>query len=1343
MKKSGAILNKRQLVDQILSQMNVSETIERISREDNRFPLSFAQKRLWLQQQIDPASTAYNMMFANDIRGPFEPEAFEQAIHLLVQRQEALQIRIDAEAGIPYQCIEHDKPDYQFVDVSMYSNAQAEQHIAELIERANGPFDFTHDPLCKFRLFRLDQQRYIFVLMMHHIISDGQSIEIIQRDLLSYYEYFRGAGPLQTFDAFAAQYIDYSVWQNQMLDRSSFMKQKQYWIEQLKGHSYTLNLPCDRERPAKPSEEGISVHFTVPAAITHKLKSISQTHHSTLFMVMYTCFAILLRKYSGETDLLIGTPVSNRPQPDLEKVVGFFVNTLVLRSRIHDQQSYLDQLKQSRNTILDAFDHQDVPIDLLFDDLIQTRNVGYSPLFQVMFSLGRAAHVQQQDRQTEFKGMQFKPVSTSKFDMSLDMTEEEEVIRGTFECRADLFDVSTIERWIGNFLTLLQDIAERPEQPISTLSVVSAEERQQLLCEWNNTYMDYPDDRCVHHLFEASVSRYPDHAAVVYGTASLTYEELDRRANQLAHVLIEHGIGPDKAVAIGIERSLHLPVALLAVLKAGGAIVPLDLDAPIERNRHMILDSEASICLINTHTLPIPNDAAVLIDVSRPELVHNKPVDAPPSQVGPDHLIAIYYTSGTTGKPKGVSVRHQGWVSRIWWMQQQFKLRHDETVLQKTTLTFDDVGLEYFWTWMAGARVALLEPGFHRDPYAIIEALKKYKVGIVFFVPSMLKMLIQRVGRSDLEQLHALRDVFSSGEALKPEMVQSFHRHLPGLRLHNSYGVTEVSIDSTVNINVQSDPGLASRNVSIGRPIGNNFIYVLDELQQPVPIGVQGHLYIGGVGLARGYYRDPVKTAQAFFTNPFTEGRMYKTGDMAYYDASGELYIVGRMDNQLKIRGMRVELGEISDVISRHADIQECAVLAEKWGDDEELSLSAYIQLTSSSIMTSTDLRSYCRTLLPSHMIPSRFFTIDQIPLNSNGKVDKSALKQLDSSLLQDGIAAPQDELEEKIMQIFMEILDMESVQLHESFFDQGGHSIKAIRLVDMLNSTFQTQLSVLTLFDHSTVIEIARLIREGMSDKHQSIVVLKESARKQDNPLFLVPTGGGNLINYYELVSQIENLTICGFIPKGYDSHEEPLYSVQSIARYYYSVLTKWKPQGPYRVLGWSFGGNVAFELARLIEEAGQELEWLIILDAPARSHQQVVRPMNRVQALNELARNNGYELKTDDTYEEQLAELLSYFPDKTSVGNLKVRIANEVAFDNYYSSEPIQSDIHLLYAVNQDETSPVPLTDAPSWHAKTTGSCAATPIPGHHENLIDTTHAVNVAQYVNQLVKEASKDF
>lgn len=1338
MKKSGAILNKRQLIDQILSQINVSETVERISREPNRFPLSFAQKRLWLQQHIDPSSTAYNMIFAIDIQGPFDTESFEQAIHLLVKRQEALQIRIYAEAGTPYQCIEHDKPDYQLLDVSTYAGNQAEQHIADMIERANGPFDFTQDPLCKFRLFRLDTQRHIFVLMMHHIISDGQSIAIIRRDLLSYYEYFRVTAPLQEFDPSAAQYIDYSVWQNRMLDRSSFTKQKQYWLEQLKEHSYTLALPSDRERPAKPSDEGISVHFTVPAALTRSLRDISETHRSTLFMVMYTCFAILLRKYSGETDLLIGTPVSHRPEPDLEKIVGFFVNTLVLRSRINDQQSFLAQLKQSRNTILDAFDHQDVPIDLLFDDLIQTRNVGYSPLFQVMFSLGRAVHMQQQENNlTEFKEMQLNQVNTSKFDMSLDMTEEEEVIRGTFECRVDLFDVSTIERWISNFLTLLHEIAQHPEQPIATLRGVSDKERQKVLYEWNQTHMDYPDDLCVHHLFEASVSRHPDHVAVVYGTDSLTYEELNCRANQLAHVLIEHGIGPDKAVAIGIERSLYLPVALLAVLKAGGAIVPLDLDAPVERNRHMILDSDASICLVNTDTLPIPNDTVTLLDVSQPELIYNRPRYAPRSEVGSDHLVAIYYTSGTTGKPKGVSVRHQGWVSRICWMQQQFKLHHDETVLQKTTLTFDDVGLEYFWTWMAGARVALLEPGYHRDPYAIIEALKKYKIGIVFFVPSMLKMVIQRVSRLDLEQLDSLREVFSSGEALKPEMVTAFHRHLPECRLHNSYGVTEVSIDSTVNINVQSVPELASRNVSIGRPIGNNFIYVLDEMQQPVPIGVKGYLYIGGIGLARGYYKDPVKTAQAFFTNPFTEGRMYKTGDMAYYDASGQLYIVGRMDNQLKIRGMRVELGEISDVISRHMGIQECAVLAEKWRDDDELSLSAYVQMTPSSTLTSTDLRSYCRTLLPSHMIPVRFFSINQIPLNSNGKVDKSALRELNSSLLEDVTVAPQDELEEKIMQIFMEILDLESVHLHESFFDQGGHSIKAIRLVDVLNSTFQTPISVLTLFEHSTVIEIARLIRQGSIAKEQSMVVLKESAWLQDNPLFLVPTGGGNLINYYELVNQLEDLTICGFVPKGYDSDEEPLYTVQSIAQYYYSVLTGWKPEGPYRILGWSFGGNVAFELARLIEEAGHELEWLIILDAPARSHQRVVRHINRLEALHELARNNGYELNPDNTYDDQLSELMSYFPDKTSLGNLKVRIANEVAFDNYYSAEPIQSDIHLLYAVMQDETSPVPLTDAPSWHVKTKGRCVATPIPGHHENLIDTKHAVNVAQYVNQLVK------
>ncbi|PQP83339.1 hypothetical protein C0Q44_01055 [Paenibacillus sp. PCH8] len=1337
MKKSGAVMSKSELIDRILSQMNVSNTVARTSREINRFPLSFAQKRLWLQQQIEPASTAYNMVFSNEIIGEFDKSAFEQAIGLLVERQEALHIRIDVEEGIPYQCVQEDQPDYQWVDLSVYPGDQAERQIVDQIKRADGPFDFTRDRLCKFKVFKLDDHRHIFVLMMHHIISDGQSIEIIRRDLLSYYEHFRGVGPLPAYSPSATQYIDYSVWQNHLLDSNEFANQKRYWLDQLKGHSYTLTLPYDYERPQKRSEEGISVYFTIPAPLTSRLREISEKHHSTLFMVMYTCFAILLRKYSGETDLMIGTPVSNRPQSDLEKVVGFFVNTLVLRSRVDDQQSFLKQLDASKNTILDAFDHQDMPIDLLFDDLIQSRTTGYSPLFQVMFSLAKANQVEQNDQQAVFREIKLKQINTSKFDMSLDLTEDMDVIKGTFECSRDLFHVSTIERWACNFIALLEHIADQPGKPILGIGAISDEELQRVLYEWNNTTMDFPDHICVNHLFEASVARAPDQVAVVYGGDRLSYLELDRQANQLAHLLIEKGIGPDKTVAIGIERSLHLPIALLAVLKAGGAIVPLDLDAPVERNRHMLTDSGASVCLINTNTLPIPDDVALLINVSQPEIYKDKPMTAPPSQVGPDHLVAIYYTSGTTGKPKGVSVRHQGWVNRICWMQQQFKLESHETVLQKTTLTFDDVGLEYFWTWMAGARVALLEPGFHRDPYAIIHALKQYEVAIVFFVPSMLKMVLERIDGSDMEQLASLRDVFSSGEALKPEMVAAFHKHLPERNLHNSYGVTEVSIDSTIHINVQLEAHRARRNISIGRPIGNNFIYVLDELQNPVPIGVHGHLYIGGVGLARGYYGDTIKTEQAFYTNPYADGRMYRTGDIAYYDTTGKLYIVGRIDNQLKIRGMRVELGEITDVISRHADIQECAMLAERWGEDEELSLSAYIQVLPSSEIHSTDLRNFCRTLLPSHMIPSRFITIDRIPLNSNGKLDKPALKQLDRGTLKDYIAAPQDELEEKIMQIFMDILGVDTIHLHESFFDQGGHSIKAIRLMDVLNRTFQTQLSVITLFDYSTVTEIARIIREGNLSQDQSVVVLKEGGRADETPLFLIPTGGGNLINYYELVSQLEGLNIYGFVPKGYENDEEPLYTVQELAQYYYGVLTQLNPIGPYRLLGWSFGGNVAFELARIIEDAGQQLELLIILDAPARSHERDIRPMNRMEALAELASNNGYEFKPSTDYEVHLKEVLTHFPGESTLSGLKVRLANEVAFDNYYSAEPIQSDIHLLYATTQDEHSPVPLTDAQSWHAKTTGTCTATPIPGHHENLIDYNHAVNVAHYVNQLVK------
>lgn len=1329
--------NKNELIDNILKKRRTSKLIERAPRTINKFPLSFSQKRLWLMQQIEPNSTAYNMLFSYELLGKLNLVAFEQAIKEFVKRQEILKIKISSDEGVPYQFISEEKADYRYLDLSLMTSEQAEYEMKRIVERANGPFDFAKENLCTFKLFKVSDNRHIFVLKMHHIISDGQSIGIIRRDIFSFYEHINKGLTLPEFNSVATQYIDYSVWQNNLINTSGFVKQKKYWLDQLKDHSYTFTLPCDYERPQKLSEKGITVNFIISSSLTNKLKTLSKKQNCTLFMLMFTCFSILLRKYSGETDILIGTPVSNRYQADLEEVVGFFVNTLVIRSRIHDNFTFTDQLEVTKNTILDAFDNQDIHIDLLFDDLIKSRNESFSPIFQVMFSLEKSITNEERGKTLDIRELSLKNNETSKFDISLDLTEESNTISGTFECRSDLFKSNTIERLVANYIALLERIVVNPEQQIDKMSAINAIEHNKVVFEWNDTAMDFPNTRCVHQLFEEAANKYPQNTAIVYGNTKMSYQELNLKSNQLAHFLIDHGIGPDKSVAIGVERSLILPIAMLAVLKAGAAFVPIDLDAPIERNRHILMDSNAAICFINRPELPIPDDVTMVVNLAQEDVYADYPNNSPNSTVTSDHLVAIYYTSGTTGKPKGVSVLHKGWVNRIFWMQKKFKLEPTETVLQKTTLTFDDVGLEYFWTLMTGARVAVLEPGHHRDPYEIIKALRRYDVSIVFFVPSMLKMVIERIDTVGDGNLSALREVFSSGEALKPEIITLFRERFSKKNLHNSYGVTEVSIDSTINTCVQNNTKNKKRNISIGRPIGNNYIYILDDRMAPVPIGVSGNLYIGGVGLARDYYNDQVKTEAAFFENSFHEGRIYKTGDIAYYDELGNLYIVGRTDSQLKIRGMRVELDEIADVLSRHPDILECAVVTENTGITEgDRILVAYIQIVEHSSIQCTELRNFCRTMLPNHMIPTKFFVIDIIPLNNNGKLDKSRLRDNKYPILKDAGISPRDKLEEKILEIFSNILGIDNLNINDSFFDLGGHSIKAVKLMDVLNKTFNRNISITTLFKHATVEEIAKIIRTGVINEDKSIVLLKEG-KDSEHPLFLVPTGGGSLINYYELVHLLDNITIYGFVPQGFKNDEQPLYTVEELAKYYYQILKKMYKKGPYRILGWSYGGNVAFELARKIEEAGESLEWLIILDAPAKNHESERKNINKYELLTQISHQNGVEISTDIDYEELLKSLFNKISDNGSLRHFRVRLANEVAFENYYSSYPINSDIYLLYAVEQDDKVPVPLTDHEQWKIKTNGSCVCFPIPGHHENLIDHNHAQNVASFVNNLVK------
>lgn len=1322
--------------------------IQSISREGNKFPLSFAQKRLWILQEVEPNNKAYNMFIPLEIKGDLKKDYFRQAIEELVRRQELLRVRIDEEDGVPYQYIMNEKIYYKYFDFSIFSDVEAETKIKNIIEWADGPFNLKKDNLCRFFLFKINNNKHIFVLIMHHIISDGQSIQILKRDLFTYYNHIKKAKALPSYNPLSLQYIDYSFWQESFRYDKRFINQYNYWVDKLKNHSYILPLPYNFERPPKLSGKGISVKFVIPCETTEKLKALCNKHNVTLFMMLHTCFNVFLKKYSGESDILIGTPISIRPEQELEDIVGFFVNTIVLRSKINDSQSFIDCLQKSKETILDAFDNQDVPIDFLLEDLMKTRDTNYSPVFQVMFGFENKENYRQEVNieEIEVKEVNLKSIDTAKFDLSLDLTDIGEEIHGTFECSSDLFEKNTVKRFIKNLLELLKKITDNPEESIANINIVSQEEFNTLIYKWNNTEMSFPVDRCVHHLIEECVQKYPNNTAVIYQEEQLTYKELDNKANQLAHFLIEQGVAPNKTVAIGMERSLRLPIALLAVLKAGGAFVPLDLEAPIERNRQFILESGALLCLSNSNDLPIPDKIIPIITLNNDDVYNNYPTRNPNTGVSSSDLVSIYFTSGTTGKPKGVSVVHKGWVNRIIWMQNKFKLKKGETVLQKTTLTFDDVALEYFWTLMAGGRVAILEPRQHKDPYEILKAISKYSVSIVFFVPSMLKMIIERFNTLSLD-FTCLREVISSGEALKPSMIEQFYTNIKRCNLHNCYGVTEVSIDSTIHTCTIED-SLTKRNVPIGRPIGNNFIYILDDSLKPVPIGVQGNLFIGGVGLARDYYNNPLKTRESFFKNPFlsSDQRIYKTGDTAYYDQTGKLYIWGRIDNQMKIRGMRIELDEIVSVLSLHPQINDCAVIAEKNERNEDPILVAYVVIKGTKTLDSKNIRNFCRNYLPAHMIPIKYFVIDEIPLNSNGKLDKNALKQDSHVQISNLYSEPRDYYEQEIRDIWVDVLESDSISINDSFFDLGGHSLKAVVLIDRLNKVFNKKISVATLFEYQTIKEIAKYIRKSEINDEIPIRLLKQRDDFKQ-PLILLPPGGGGLLCYYELVKQLENISVYGMLPKGYENNEEPLDDMDALAAYYFELIKKFQRKGPYKIGGWSFGGNLAYEIAKLFEESGEKIELLVVIDSASRHRETETPKKDLIDVLQMHCKLTNYPLPNVYKYEDELLNYTKYLLKNNYIGanwsldntlqKLRIQLANERALVNYQATGFVATDIQLIYVSEQDVVNPVPLTNPENWKNRTKSNFYSYLVPGHHENILNAQNSKNVATILNQVLR------
>jgi amino acid adenylation domain-containing protein len=1067
---------KRKLVLQKLQQQSTKKeqtsSIVPVKRKQT-IPLSFAQQRLWFLDQLEGGSSHYNEFGALRIEGQVDISVLQKSLTEMIKRHEILRTIFPLVNGSPVQTIMPSPSNVKLpmIDLQALSAQEQSKEVQRLaFEESQHAFDLAKGPLIRFTLLRLGAESHVFFLNLHHIICDNWSGNIFNREMLALYQAYSTGAPYP-LPALPLQYADFAHWQHQWLKEEALEKQLQYWQLKLADAPALLKLPTDKPRPAVQTFKGQHQHFQLSPELTQSLKRQAQKTGTTLFMMLLAAFVTLLYRYSGQEDVVIGTPVANRHRRELEEMIGLFINTLVLRIDLSAHPTVQALLARVRQMTLEAYAHQELPFERLVETLQPERNLSHTPLFQVMFGLHNAPVTNQ-----EWSGLTFRPLEvenhTAKFDMTLLMKETDSGLTGIWEYNTDLFEAATIKRMIGHFKTLIESMLSHPEKPIAELQLLTQSEQQQILVEWNNTVTPYPQDKCLHQLFEAQVERTPNAIALIFENQQLTYQALNQRANQLAHHLQTLGIKPEELLGIYIERSVEMVIGLLGILKAGGAYIPIEPSYPQERVAFMLEDAGVSVLLTQSGLGEHHFKITQLVFLDRDWAIISQASDSNPvTAVQPDNLAYVIYTSGSTGQPKGAMNTHLAICNRLLWMQDAYRLTAQDRVLQKTPFSFDVSVWEFFWPLLTGACLVVAKPGGHQESDYLVNLITQQKITTLHFVPSMLRVFLET---PQVENCHSLRQVICSGEELPFELQERFFTRLD-VPLHNLYGPTEAAIDVTF---WPCERNSRLQRVPIGRPIANTQIYILDHQLLPVPIGVPGELHIGGVGLARGYLNRPELTQEKFIPNPFSNeprSRLYKTGDLARFLPDGNIEYLGRIDNQVKIRGFRIELGEIETALAQHDAIREAVVVIHK-DQSGDKRLVAYITPTGT---TPSELRQFLKTHLPDYMIPSHFVMLEVLPLTPNGKIDRRALAQLAvNPYHEEKFVAPRHPEEELLAGIWASVLGLEqAVGIHDNFFELGGHSLLVTQVVSRIRDAFSIELPMRRLFEFPTLAELSQQI--------------------------------------------------------------------------------------------------------------------------------------------------------------------------------------------------------------------------------------------------------------------------
>jgi amino acid adenylation domain-containing protein/thioester reductase-like protein len=1063
-----------------------------VDRADlERFPLGFAQERLWFADQMEPGSVRYNYPAAVRITREMDIAQIQHALNLLIERHESLRTIFPSRDGQPEQVIlDHQHLALEQVDLTNCENSQDRARIAREIcqAEASRPFDLALGPLIRGKVIKLADTEHILLLNMHHIVSDAWSMGVLIKEFSMIVDALRKERPV-ALDPLPIQYLDYAVWQRTSLENSGILdEQLSYWKGKLAGVPESLDLVTDYARPSVQSLAGDTHFFTLDAALTASLKSLSQRHGATLYMVLLAAVDVLLYRYSGQGDTCVGSLIANRQYAETEGLIGIFFNTLALRNQIDGEDTFASFLARVKATCREAYAHQDAPFERVVDVARPRRSAAISPLFQVMVIL----HAFQS---SDF-GPDMEPYHLdnliSQFDLTVGFRETADGLAGSIVYSTALFKPETIARMADHLVALCREIAAAPNARIRDLDCLTEPERHRLLHAFNDTAAEYPKDQCIHELFAARADGTPESTAVICGDESLNYRELENASGDLALYLQSKGVGPECIAGLCLDRSVEMMLGIMGIVRAGGAYMPLDPEYPDERLAYMLHDSGAAIVLTHERLRPrierLVKEAVTVIslDTKRPaiarwaaaarrkgiSLAHN---------VSPANICYVIYTSGSTGKPKAVLTEHRSLVNRIHWMQKEYRLTAADVVLQKTPYTFDVSVWEFFWPMIAGAALVFATPGGHRDTGYLEALIQRAGVTTLHFVPSMLRAFLDSVTNPCLP----VKRIFCSGEALDGESAERCSSQFPNASLYNLYGPTEAAIDVTAYDCSSWHVG----SVPIGAPIDNTQIYILDRFGRPQPIGVPGELCIAGDGLARGYLNQPELTDQKFISNPFGPcDRMYRSGDLARWLDDGNLQYLGRIDTQVKIRGFRIETGEIEAQLNRHPEIRESAVIAR--GEGPGTQLVAFYRAVGEKggetvQLPAGDLRAHLSKTLPEYMIPAAFISVAAIPLNSSGKADRRALAGMDVEIASgQQYVAPRNRREAELVEIWAKLLNLppERIGVNDNFFELGGHSLLAVKLIDRLKQAGM-RASLPELFAAPTLAKLAEVVTDAGSE--------------------------------------------------------------------------------------------------------------------------------------------------------------------------------------------------------------------------------------------------------------------